>query len=223
MFTLLSHEAVSQTPGRTALYASLTINLCTLAALTWFSLFSISTVRFELTTVHAGSLEPVRRPQRLYIPIQTSPRWPTDRKNAIAPVTDMPRQTEPSGDAGFNLTAVPSEFIALLDTDTASKPAAGITLAGMRVVPPLKVTEPSLLLPEPPPGEPDIKPPPVIGGRLEPAELIKQTVPVYPPLARNARVEGVVVLEGTVNVSGSVENVRAVEGHPLLVDEALRA
>jgi len=136
---------------------------------------------------------------------------------------ELPRQTESNDTAGFTPTAVPSEFLALLDTQTGSAPAVGTALAGTRTIPPLTVAESSLPPPEPPPGEPDIKPPPVIGGRLDPAELIKQTVPLYPPLARSARVEGVVVLEGTVNVSGSVENIRVVEGHPLLIDEALRA
>jgi len=135
----------------------------------------------------------------------------------------MPSQTESNDSAGFTPTAVPSEFLALLDTQTGLEPAMGTALAGMRTIPPLRLVESSLPPPEPPPGEPDIKPPPVIGGRLEPAELIRQTVPAYPPLARNARVEGVVVLEGTVNVSGVVENIRVVEGHPLLIDEALRA
>src|SRR5262245_403785 len=45
--------------------------------------------------------------------------------------------------------------------------------------------------------KPNIMPPPVIGGHLEPAELIKQTLPMYPARARTARVEGMVVLEGT--------------------------
>jgi protein TonB len=84
------------------------------------------------------------------------------------------------------------------------------------------LAESTLPPPEPPPGEPDIKPPPVIGGRLEPAELIKQTLPTYPALARTARVEGVVVLEGTVSVSGNIVDIHVVDGHPLLVDEALK-
>jgi TonB family protein len=223
MFTLLSQKSVSETPGKAALCVSCTIHFCALIVLAWFSFSNVPRFRFEFMTVHAGSEEPVREPQRLYAPIRNTPNAPADRTQRTAPVIQTPRQTESHDNAGFTPTAVPSEFLALLDTQTGSQPAVGMALAGTRAFTPLTLAESSLPPPDPPPGEPDIKPPPVIGGRLEPAELIRQTVPVYPPLARNARVEGVVVLEGTVNVSGTVENIRAVEGHPLLVDEALRA
>jgi protein TonB len=103
------------------------------------------------------------------------------------------------------------------------EPVVGMAVARTRTIPPSILAESPLPPPEPPPGEPDIKPPPVIGGHLEPAELIKQTLPVYPPLARTARVEGVVVLEGTVNVNGSIENIHVVEGHAFLIDAALKA
>jgi periplasmic protein TonB len=223
MFTLLSQASVSETPGKAALYVSCTVHLCAVIMLTWFSPSNLPKSKFELMMVHAGSEEPVRKPQPLYTAIRNRPHMPSEHTQRIAAVLEMPRQTESNDSAGFTPTAVPSEFLALLDTQTGSEPAVGTVLAGTRTIPPLALAESSLPPPEPPPGEPDIKPPPVIGGRLEPAELIKQTVPVYPPLARNARVEGVVLLEGTVNVSGSVQNIRVVEGHPLLIDEALRA
>jgi len=191
--------------------------------LAWLSPSNLPKLKFDLMMVHAGSEEPVRKPQPLYTPIRNTPDTLSEQTRRIAPVIESPRQTESNETAGFTPTAVPSEFLALLDTQTGSAPAVGTALAGTRTIPSLTVAESSLPPPEPPPGEPDIKPPPVIGGRLDPAELIKQTVPLYPPLARSARVEGVVVLEGTVNVSGSVENIRVIEGHPLLIDEAFRA
>src|SRR5262249_46285772 len=143
----------------------------------------------------------------LYAPMRNPPHEPSDRTQRTAAVIQTTRQTESNDTAGFTPTAVPSEFLALLETQTGSEPPAGIALAGTRTIPPLKLADSSLPPPEPPPGEPDVKPPPVIGGRLEPAEVIKQTMPAYPQLARSARVEGVVVLEGTVNVNGTVENI----------------
>jgi protein TonB len=47
--------------------------------------------------------------------------------------------------------------------------------------------------------------------------------PVYPPLARQARIQGVVVLQVTVNPQGAVETWRVVTGHPLLVQAAVDA
>jgi len=136
---------------------------------------------------------------------------------------DSPRQTEFTESTGSTPTAVRSEYLTLFDPSAGLEPAVGLALAGTRTIQPLRPAESSLPPPEPPPGEPDIVPPPVIGGRLEPAELIKQTVPTYPPMARQARVEGIVVLEGTIGVNGSVADLHVVEGHPLLVNEALRA
>jgi TonB family protein len=138
-------------------------------------------------------------------------------------VTEKPRQTNSTDSAGYTLTAVPSEFLAFFEANTQPEPAVSMALAGRRTMSPLIRAESSTPPPEPPPGEPDIKPPPVIGGRLEAAQLIKQTAPDYPSLARTARVEGVVVLEGTINISGKVEKIRVAEGHPMLVDEAIKA
>jgi protein TonB len=45
----------------------------------------------------------------------------------------------------------------------------------------------------------------------------------YPPLAKQARIQGVVVLEAIINKQGSVENLRVINGHPLLIQSALDA
>jgi protein TonB len=225
MFTLLSEESVSEAPKKAGLYISFAVHVCALIAFVWLSFLKVPAVRFELMTVHAGTPEPVREPQHLFAPIRNSHRTFSDSAKPIARVAMTPR--EPRNDvndsAGFTPTPMPSEFLALLQTDTGAEPAVGVVLAGMRTLPPLIIGEPSVSLPEPPPGKPDIPPPPVIGGHVEPAELIKQTVPVYPQLARAARVEGTVFLEGTVNVKGSIENLHVVSGHPLLIDAAINA
>jgi len=220
---MLPQESVSETPGRGALYASCTIHICALIVLTWFSVFNVSAVRFQVMTVQAGSREPVRKPEPFYAPIRNSRRTLSERTKLMSPVTETPNHTEFADSGGWTPTAIPSGYLALLDTETVPPPAVVMGLYGTRTMPTLMPSEPSLPAPEPPPGEPDIKPPPVIGGHLEPAELIDQTVPTYPMLARTARVEGVVLLEGTVNVSGRVENIHVVEGHPLLVDAAIKA
>ena len=45
--------------------------------------------------------------------------------------------------------------------------------------------------------------------------------PVYPPLASRARVGGTVVLEATLTAQGTVEEIRVVSGHPLLIEAAI--
>ncbi|HET8647139.1 MAG TPA: energy transducer TonB, partial [Vicinamibacteria bacterium] len=47
--------------------------------------------------------------------------------------------------------------------------------------------------------------------------------PVYPEMAKQARVQGTVVLEATIDPSGRVDNVRVLRGIPLLNEAALDA
>lgn len=48
-------------------------------------------------------------------------------------------------------------------------------------------------------------------------------VPEYPPLARQARISGVVRLIGTISKDGKIENLQVVSGHPLLAHAAIEA
>jgi protein TonB len=71
--------------------------------------------------------------------------------------------------------------------------------------------------------ETSVKPPVRIGGKVEPARLLKQIPPAYPPLARTARVQGAVIIDATIAESGAVEDLIVVEGHPMLIAAALEA
>jgi TonB family protein len=62
-----------------------------------------------------------------------------------------------------------------------------------------------------------------VGGGVQNWTLISQVAPVYPPLAKQARIQGEVVLEAVISREGDVTNLRVVSGHPLLVDAALTA
>ncbi len=53
--------------------------------------------------------------------------------------------------------------------------------------------------------------------------LIRRVEPVYPPLARNARIQGSVVLEAVISKVGTIENLRLLSGHPMLVTAAIEA
>ena len=55
------------------------------------------------------------------------------------------------------------------------------------------------------------------------AVLISQPKPVYPALAKAARVQGTVKFEATIDKSGGVSNLRLLEGDPLLVQAAMEA
>jgi protein TonB len=53
--------------------------------------------------------------------------------------------------------------------------------------------------------------------------LIYKTQPVYPPMARAARIQGPVILRAIISRSGGIENLQVVSGHPMLVRAALEA
>jgi len=77
--------------------------------------------------------------------------------------------------------------------------------------------------PPPPPPAPVHKAPVRIGGQIRPPQLLKRLEPEYPPLAVAAQIQGVVILEATVNEEGTVMDVRILRSvHPLLDREADR-
>jgi len=53
--------------------------------------------------------------------------------------------------------------------------------------------------------------------------LIRKVQPNYPPLARQARIQGNVVLQAVISKSGTIENLQVISGHPMLVPAALEA
>ena len=61
------------------------------------------------------------------------------------------------------------------------------------------------------------------GGAVTAASIITQTRPVYPPLARQARIQGAVVLHAIIDKDGQVAKLEVISGHPLLVQSALDA
>ena len=53
--------------------------------------------------------------------------------------------------------------------------------------------------------------------------LIHQVRPTYPALARQARIQGTVVLQAVIGKDGSIQNLKVVSGHPMLAPAALEA
>ena len=60
-------------------------------------------------------------------------------------------------------------------------------------------------------------------GDIKPPTLIKQVEPKYPEIARQARVEGIVILEATTDVHGQVVNAKVLRSIPLLDQAAMDA
>lgn len=53
--------------------------------------------------------------------------------------------------------------------------------------------------------------------------LVRKVPPQYPPLARQARIQGTVILQATISKEGSIENLQLISGHPMLAPAAIEA
>jgi protein TonB len=70
-------------------------------------------------------------------------------------------------------------------------------------------------------------PPPVVVplrvSYMNEGNLIRKVQPAYPPLARSARIQGIVELQAVISKQGAIKNLRVLAGHPMLVSAAVEA
>ena len=75
----------------------------------------------------------------------------------------------------------------------------------------------------------NVPPPPAppaavrVGGNVKEPKIVHIEQPKYPPEAKRARVEGVVILEATLTPQGSVDKVKVISGPALLVESAVES
>ena len=53
--------------------------------------------------------------------------------------------------------------------------------------------------------------------------LIQEVRPAYPPMAKMARVQGTVVLAAVISKQGTIEGLKVISGHPMLIQSAVDA
>jgi periplasmic protein TonB len=53
--------------------------------------------------------------------------------------------------------------------------------------------------------------------------LLRKIQPAYPPLARQARIQGSVLLQAEISKEGTIQNLRLISGHPMLAPAAIEA
>jgi len=151
----------------------------------------------------------------------------------IPVITDMPapRGLTPSADAIIAPTVIPSEIARIVEAPAAVSldvPQSGRG-ASIQSIFTEALNKPEATLPLPPkPAEPEpaVIPndqPIRISEGIQQGNVIRRIVPSYPPLALQARVQGVVVLEAVINKEGTIDSLRVVSGHPLLTRAAIEA
>ncbi|MGD1095138.1 MAG: TonB family protein [Bryobacteraceae bacterium] len=78
-------------------------------------------------------------------------------------------------------------------------------------------------LPGPPPPQPAASQPLRVGGNIQEAKLIKKVTPIYPQAAKLARIQGTVRFEATISKTGTIRDLRVVNGPMLLIPAATEA
>ncbi len=71
----------------------------------------------------------------------------------------------------------------------------------------------------PPPPQAPIR----VGGQIKEPKKLKHVMPIYPPIAQSARVQGIVIIEATIGVDGNVTDARVIRSVALLDQAALEA
>ena len=102
------------------------------------------------------------------------------------------------------------EAPATLTNGTAIPPAVGLPVPAAAVLPPPKKDGP---------GEQQVR----VESNIQAANLIKKVIPVYPQLARSARIQGTVRFTAHIGKNGRILNLQFTSGPPVLVDSASTA
>ncbi len=87
------------------------------------------------------------------------------------------------------------------------------------LLPGTNLAPPALVVPQ----APASPAPPKVGGQIQQAEVVSRVNPEYPLAARQARVQGSVVVSAVVGTDGHIKTVKALSGPPLLQTAAAAA
>jgi protein TonB len=139
---------------------------------------------------------------------------PVNVPKIVAMIVDDPPEATgsgpgvPGGVPGGVANGVPGSIVDSIMNDAA------------RIVPVMR--PPDVIAREPAgPPPPQVKPPRITQLRM--ATPIHKVEPVYPMLAKQARVSGTVELLGVLGTDGRIHELKVLRGHPLLVNAALEA
>jgi periplasmic protein TonB len=75
---------------------------------------------------------------------------------------------------------------------------------------------------QPPPTPVPVAHPPRVSAMMQ-GYLVHRVEPIYPPLAKAARIQGPVHLKAVISKQGMIENLQVLTGHPMLVTAAVAA
>ena len=62
-----------------------------------------------------------------------------------------------------------------------------------------------------------------VGGKIKPPRAISTPPPKYPVIARQSRMQGVVLIDAVIDTDGGIAEMKVLSGHPMLIPAALEA
>ena len=159
----------------------------------------------QTRALQEGTSLPVKTGQGVATPNANNPQVNVSPPNAQAPVRHADNVTRTKGKpAAVVVSGLPVSVQGGLIPNVTSR-----DLQGTRIQPP------------PPPS---VAPKRIrVGGQVESARLIFQPKPEYPQLAKMARIQGTVRIEGVIGTDGTIQSLKVISGHPLLIKAATDA
>ncbi len=143
---------------------------------------------------------------------------PVVREQAPQPVTEKPEFIAP--------ITVPKDIARISEAGPPAGVIGGVvggvtggTAGGINGGIPGGILGSTANVPPPPPPPAAVR----VGGNVKEPRILHIEQPKYPPEARKAGVEGVVVVEATLTTTGSVEKIKVISGPPLLTGPAVEA
>jgi periplasmic protein TonB len=220
VFNLLSESNLTRSARRRALTLSVFVHVVSTAIIVVFHIVHAASVPVRFVTeleVARASSGPLYLPRAPVI----APTAKTEvRRISLGPPVDAIPDTIP--------TPIATEIQGLAGNDALDPGRLPVVPAIHTMEAPTIVLNPPEPVPEPEPlkNYPSVPEEPAktivrVGGRVIPPQIISQQKPIYPENARRARVEGAVTLSGIVSSEGTLQEIRVVSGHPLLIEAAL--
>jgi periplasmic protein TonB len=205
-----SNAARSHTSQGYTLPISLTLHAIALVAIVVVPLLTQAELPEPAAAVNAFFVEPAAAPPPPPPPPPPAPR-----------AASAPRAVQP-------VTPADAKFTAPVDVPDQIKPEAGLDVGVPGgVAGGVEGGVPGGVVGGVVGGLPEAPPPPVqavrVGGQIKEPKKIKNENPTYPDIAKQARVQGIVILECTISPQGKVTDVKILRGIPLLDQAAVDA
>jgi protein TonB len=170
-----------------------------------------------LPLIYTGML-----PKQQLLSFLESPVPPSEGAPAAARIARPKPASEPDLDVLRPPAEIRTETRVVRNEETQAAAEAGVANGVPYGVPYACLCDPITEVIRVPPADVPVRKVPVSSGVAQ-GLLVRQVKPLYPSLARQARIQGVVVLQAVIGKDGTVQNLQVASGHPMLTQAAIEA